>query len=167
MKAEWMGIIAAWISAGAAIVMARIALSQIKYLKRTRKRQESPFFELGSLQILRPGFPGSQGFDWPDGDGDVPEDYPDGSPVRLAISNKGSEARNTEAISLTDLSIQVGDSKRIVGEKSLEIYYPYCRTRRGKPEQFRISYETISGETGQQVFEHPHGQHTFKRVEIT
>ena len=150
---EWLGIIAAWIGTW-------IALYQIRDLKRTRKRQESPFFELGTLYIQN-----TQGFAWPDG-GDVPVDYPEGSVVRLDVLNRGGEARNTEVISLTDLSLQVGESKRIAGDEALQIYYPYCKNRRDKIERFRISYETLSGEAGEQILEYTHGRRGLKRVKI-
>jgi hypothetical protein len=151
--------------------MAWIALCQIRDIKRTRKRQESPFFQLGSLQIRRPGWRNPQGsdvpvFDWPEGDGDVPEDYADDSPVVLRVLNKGGEARMTRVQSLTDLSVQVGESDRIIGDDPLEIYYPYSKSRRDKVETFRISYETVSGERGEQVFEHRHGRSDFRRIRV-
>jgi hypothetical protein len=135
---------------------------------KARKRQEAPFFMHEELLVLYQYEPDNRSeFNYCPGDGDVPEDYPDGEPVLLRAYNHGGEARLVEVKDAKGQPCKGAEYRKLnEGLPKLHVYYRYSKARRGKLERFRVCYETVSGEKGEQVFEHPHGLKGLKRVEI-
>ena len=70
----------------------------------------------------------------------------------------------TKVTSLNDLDIELGWHDRISGDNDLQIYYAFSKKRKGKKEKMKITYETISGEEGMQIFEFTHGLFDVKRL---
>ena len=140
--------------------------------QRARKRQEAPFFMHDELLIFTRGQPGPDGrrfecFNYPPSHANVPEDYPDGEPVLLRAYNHGGDARLVETKYTDGRPCEQAEYWKLnEGHPQLQIYYPYSKERRGKIERFRVSYETVSGEKGEQILEHPHGLKGIKRIKI-
>ncbi|MBI4327550.1 MAG: hypothetical protein HY674_20140 [Chloroflexi bacterium] len=164
MSQEWIGIVISWVGLG-------IAFWQLRDVRRSRKRTESPFFEFTRLLIHTPQWKNAKGkevvvFAEPLDGSEVPDDYAEGDPVMLCAYNKGGEARMTKVAALTDLPIQLGWHDRISGDNDLQIRYRFSKARKGKPERIRITYETVSGEKGEQIFEFVHGHSGAERKRI-
>jgi hypothetical protein len=133
-----------------------------------RKRQEAPFFMHEELLVLYQHEPDNRSeFNYCPEPGDVPEDYGEGEPVYLRAYNHGGEARLVEVKDAKGHPWGKAEyRKRNEGLSTLHVYYPYSKERRGKIERFRVQYETVSGEQGEQTFEHPHGLKGMKGVKI-
>lgn len=161
---QWLGIVAGWIASGAALYQARRA-------SKARKRQESPYFKHPELLILVRGEVRQDGtrseiFSYAKGDEGVPDGYLDGDPVLIRATNAGGEARLVEIDNLSKKLDAKGEFWATNENPSLQFYYRYSLARRGKVERFRVRYETVSGDRGQQLFEFRHGLLGLKRVRI-
>ena len=141
---EWIGIAIAYFG----LV---VAFYQLRDLRKTPKRTESPFFEFSHHSTMV-----------------TTDNKPVG--VVLMARNKGGVSRLTRVSALSDCQVKMGEKTLIEPNDWLEIRYDIDKKRLGKTEKIKISYETVSGERGEQVFSFPHYQsdyrQDFKRLKI-
>jgi hypothetical protein len=161
---EWLAIVISYVGLVISFAALGVGFYQLKDLKRTRKHSESPFFEfnrlltLGTLTVGGPAV-----FNNTD---KILDNHPDGT-VMIGAHNYGGESRLTEVVPLSGLEIQIWmDQKLIKNEEELSLLYPYSQSRRGRKERFRLRYETVSGEKGDQTFEFTHGFLDVHRIKI-
>lgn len=160
-----------WIGISLTAVGTIIALWQVWDLKRTRKRKDSPFFELDGILIENTPWKNGAGepvkvMEYTAGGVEVPRDYPKGQPVLIRSYNKGGVARMVRVSASRGLKVRLWHFTTVQGDRGLEVCYSYDPARRGKKEKITVRYETESGEDGYQVFEHNHGYRVFDRIKI-
>lgn len=92
-------------------------------------------------------------------DPNIPDDYPDGHPIGLLLTNTGSELRSFEVTSGEKIVFQ-----RAMTSDGYELRYVYEKASKGKEFRFTITYETAEGFQDEQVWEVIKGTASIRRV---
>ena len=138
-------------------------------LKEIQKRANSPFFEVSALLIdthydyrkepvdLKAPLAERSLID----DTNIPDDYPDNSPLGLLLENTGSELRSFDIQPKEGIVLQKSSH---LDPKLYELRYIYNNATKGEKFTFTITYETSEGFQDEQVWEIKKGMTSIKRI---